>query len=319
MGRMRQTVAVLIVAARLMCPAGAGVEKVPEGGKRPAKAGLIAPDGVRFASEAVRDLMKKKPLSGNLIRNASFEKGKYWPEGWDPVDRLGTHWMDGGTHGKRYVRLYTKMLDAQWVLWNEKVLAIVKEARKKTEGKPQTLPKNPLPDPPKPVLSKPPYYDSVGGISGIHYRSDFIPCKPGAIYRFSVDARTDASGGPGPKVFIKGFIDQKRKTEGGAVVVLKRNAYRAPLNLKGCGKAWKRFAREFHPARSKSTFKGKPIQPEWLRVELYAYWTVGNYDFDNVRLEIVGHEKIVHKAKPQPPAETKPPRELGEDEFPIFK
>ena len=83
---------------------------------------------------------------------------------------------------------------------------------------------------------------------------------------------------------------------------------------------WRRFATVFHPALSQSTVSGKPKQPEWLRVELYAFWPVGIYEFDNVRIEVVGHEEI--QPPPQQPAAAKEPgkpaKPLKDDEFPEF-
>lgn len=308
---MRWASHVALAAAVITCGVcAADPPKEPEG------LGLTAPDGSEYANVRSRDVMQKKALSGNLIKNGSFERGRYWPANWDPVDGLGTFWLrDAASHGKSCIRFCTKLIETQWLPWNETVLAAEKAARRKTRGKPQSLPRNPLPKAPAPIFSKPPYYDSVGGLHGIHYRSDFIACKPGAIYRFRVDARSD---GGTPKVFVKGFFDQKVRTDEG-VKVLKRNAYKAQFPLDGCGKKWKRFAMEFHPARSKSTFDGKPLQSQWLRVELYAYWPVGDYDFDNVSIDITGHEEIAHKPTADPRPKPKPkPRELGEDEFPVF-
>jgi hypothetical protein len=99
--------------------------------------------------------------------------------------------------------------------------------------------------------------------------------------------------------------------------VLKREIYRVERTLHGSDGEWRRFATVFHPALSKSTVEGKPKQPEWLRVELYAYWPVGVYEFDNVRLEIVGHEEIQPPPAPAKEPE-KPAKPLKDDEFPVF-
>ena len=267
-------------------------------------------------AEGAREVLELQALSGNLVANGSFESGRYWPHKWDPIDNLGTFWVEGGTTGKRCVRCYTDVDDKQWVKWNDEVILLVREATERTRGRPQSLPENPVPDPPEREPTADPKWNTVAGMHGIHYRSAFIPLKPGAIYRFSVDAR-----GPGgtPKVFIKGFIDQTRETTEGTVV-LKRNAYRAPITLHGIGDEWRRFARVFHPARSKSTYKGKAIQPQYLRVELYAYWPPGDYFFDNVRLDIVGYEEIVNPPGEEPEEkrrETIPPKRV-DDGFPVF-
>jgi hypothetical protein len=170
----------------------------------------------------------------------------------------------------------------------------------------------------------------------VHYRSEYIPVQPGAIYRFSVDCRNGGrlkgekspavqneglpAGGTGsPRVFIKGFFDRTRVTGHGERTD-KANIYRAPMILDPCGPQWRRYARLLHPARSTGKMDNK-IQPvEYLQVQLFAYWPVGNYYFDNVRLEIVGQEEAPRPE--EPPAEPEPrpePQDLGEDEFPVFE
>ena len=270
----------------------------------------VAPDGVHYANRRSYEAWQQKALAPNLLSNGSFERGRYWPLGWDPVDRLGTFWVNGGTQGKRCMRLYTNVLDEQWNTWHEKVLALVEGLKKRTGGRPQKLPRNPLPPPPEKKPTSPPYYDTVAGMHGIHYRSPLIKVEPGAIYRVSVDARTE--GGGDPKVFTKGFFHFRG---------LRRNAGRATMTLTDCGKKWQRYARIFHPTEWESTLNDKPIEPELLQVQLYAYWTVGNYYFDNVRLEIIGHQEPEKKEEKSGPtgskSEEKKP-ELGEDEFPVF-
>jgi len=299
---------VLILAAALACAAISAAPQEEEADL------LVAPDGVAYASREVAELMEMQPLSDNLLPNGSFEEGRYWPFGWDPTDRLGTFWVEGGTQGLRCIRLDTDLLNSQWVEWNEKVLALVRQAADLTAGRPQSLPTDPVPEPPPRLPTRPPYYDTVGGMHGIHYRSQYLPVEPGAIYRFSVDARSSRPAEP--KVFIKGFVDQRQATKDGEIV-LKRNAYRAPMTLHGCGPEWKRYARLLHPSRSKTTYRGKPLLPQWLRVELYAYWPVGTYEFDNARLEIVGYEKEAPASTPASKDQEAPP-ERQEGGFPVF-
>ncbi len=65
---------------------------------------------------------------------------------------------------------------------------------------------------------------------------------------------------------------------------------------------------------------GKPVQPEWYQIQIYAYWPSGIYEYDNVRMDIVGYEEIVHTKENQPEPE-KPetePAEGMDGEFPIF-
>lgn len=262
------------------------------------------------------DALQLKALSPNLVQNGSFEQGRYWPYYWDPVDRMGTLWVEGGSHGKRFIRVNTNIFEGQWLPWNEKILALAKDLSKRTRGRPQSVPSNPLPEPPEIVPPPPGDFNTVGGLHGIHYRSAFFKATPGAVYRFSIDARGQSGGS---KVFIKGFIDQRRKTEEG-MLVLKRKAWQSQFPLDGISGEWRRFACVCHPARSKSTYMGKPVQPEWYQIQIYAYWPSGIYEYDNVRMDIVGYEEIVHTKENQPEPE-KPetePAEGMDGEFPIF-
>lgn len=305
--------AVVVAAAVRAAPEG---KQDGQGGEKgdPVKdvpAWKVAPDKVLYANRRSYEAMQEKALGPNLLPNGSFEQGRYWPAGWDPVDRLGTFWVKGGTRGERCVRLYTNVLDTQWNTWHEKVLAHVKRLEQRTDGKPQSLPRNPLPPPPAKKPTSPPYYDTVAGMHGIHYRSRLVKVKPRAIYRVSVDARVERGGDP--KVFTKGFFHHRG---------LRRNAGRAPMTLTDCGEKWQRYARIFHPSDWKSTLNDRPITPELLQVQLYAYWPVGDYFFDNVRLEIVGYSEPEEERESsgsgrQGKSDEDRPT-LDEDEFPVF-
>ena len=278
---------------------------------------LIAADGVPYDNEESARVLQMKALSGNLIPNGSFEQGRYWPAGWQATDGLTTFWAEGGTDGRRCLRIDTDVLDVQWKDRFEEVRAAVAAATRKAGGDPQSLPQNPLPPAPKRIPTQPPYYSTVAGLHGVHYRSAYVKVMPGAIYRFSIDARAEADGEP--KVFIKGFFDQRMKTSEGWQTV-RRNAYRAPIFLDPCDGQWRRYARTFHPSKSTSTLDKKPLKAEWLQVQIYAYWKPGDYFFDNVRLDIVGMEEAVEPApstKPGPKPKEPAPR-LGKDEFPVF-
>jgi hypothetical protein len=274
----------------------------------------LAPDGVKYLNWDSYSAMQMKALSGNLVKNGSFEQGRWWPIGWDPCDKLGTIWAEGGTDGKRCIRIDTNLQEDQWVAWNEKVLAIAAQAAKQSGGDAQAADEDPIPDPPARQPTKAPFYDTVGGNHGIHYRCALIRVEPGAIYRLSVDARNNCGGEP--MVFVKGFFERPTMTESGEQI-LERSIYRVERTLYKCDSEWRRFATVFHPALSKSTLEGKAKQPEWLRVELYAFWPVGVYEFDNVRLEIVGHGEIqVPPAPAKQPVE--PAKTLKDGEFPVF-
>ncbi|MCD6415335.1 MAG: hypothetical protein J7M08_01390 [Planctomycetes bacterium] len=287
----------------------------PEQGKTIEKKGAVigattgvirASDGVIYATEDGARAMQMAPLGGNLLENGSFERGRYWPAGWQATDGLTTFWAPGGTHGKRCLRIFTDVLDSQWKSHWDEVRRAVALGERQAGGDAQALPQDPRPPVPERIPTSPPYYDTVAGLHGVHYRSQFVPIEPRAIYRFSIDARTDTAGKPHePRVFIKGFFDQKMKTARG-VQIVRRNAYRAPMILDPCDETWRRYARTFHPWRSKSTLAEKPLKPEYLQVQIYAYWRPGSYYFDNVRLEIVGMEEEEKQPGPAPQKDAEP-------------
>jgi hypothetical protein len=272
-------------------------------------------------AESLR-VMRREPLSENLLANGSFERGRYWPSGWQFTDGLTTFWVHGGTDGQRCLRIYTDVLDAQWKRRQEQVRSALSAASREADGDPQSLPDDPRPAVPERIETQPPYYSTVAGLHGIHYRSDYVPVTPRAIYRFSIDARTEVADEPHePKVFIKGFFDQRIATRDG-VQTVRRNAWRAPMTLDPCDRQWRRYAGELHPWRSKSTLGGKPLKPELLQVQIYAYWRPGDYYFDNARLEIVGmdqpepEEQHKEKRGPKPAGQPAP---LDESGFPVFR
>ena len=282
-----------------------------------AASSLYAAD-VPFAEPDAPGMMSAPALTANLLQNGGFETGKFWPAHWEPVDKFGTLWVEGGTEGKRCLRMDTNIQDTQWAEWNTKALKLGDAALLRAQGNPDSLAMDPIPAPPQKLPTQAPYYDTVGGNHGIHYRSDFIKLDPGAIYRFIVAARTTAGGEP--KVFIKGFFDESITTDQGRTVI-KRDAGNAMLTLVKCNENWKRWVCVFHPARWKSMNNYKPLQPDWLRVDLYAYWPAGIYEFDNAQLEVIGHEAITAPPPPQAPEPKKsmPVAPTTEDEFPVIK
>jgi hypothetical protein len=319
----------VMTSAVVLCAPAAEPPKAPDR----QKAQLLAPDRVPYDNESSAEVMQMKALSGNLVVNGSFEAGRYWPSGWQPTDGLTTFWESGGTEGTRCLRIYTDVLDTQWKAREDQVRAALQQALGKAAD-PQSLPQNPIPPPHVRIPTSPPYYDTVAGLHGVHYRSDYIRCAPGAVYRFSIDARTEAKGAP--KVFIKGFFDQALMTGDDRLYIergrdqaplyetIRRDAYQAPIFLDPCDGQWRRYARTFHPSKSQTTLDGKPLKPEWLQIQIYAYWEQGNYYFDNVRLDIVGTEAPEPAAAetPKPDETRKPPPApplLKEDEYPVFK
>ncbi len=259
--------------------------------------------------------MRAPAVKRGLLRNGSFEEGVWWPAHWDPMDKLGTLWVSGGTDGEKCLRVDTNLIESQWLEWNEKVLALAKQAAVEGKGDPQSLKADPIPAPPARLPTRPPFYNTVGGNHGIHYRSAFFPIEPGAIYRFSIDARTECGGTP--MVFIKGFVDRLTETDKGPEV-LKRNAFRADMRLHHCKREWQRYVRIIRPARSTSTEADRPLGIQWLQVQIYAYWPAGVYEFDNARLEIVGYESDSRPAREAPKAPAVSPLKPAEDGYPVI-
>ncbi len=294
----------------------------PPSGDPPAAEAPPAPE-VPFDNEESRRLMQLEPESSNLLPNGSFEQGRYWPSAWEPVDGLTTFWAAGGTDGERCLRVFTDVLEVQWQQRALAVRAAVAEAARVSGGNPQALETNPVPPPPERVPTAPPYYDTVAGLHGVHYRSDYVECRPGAVYRVCIDARCET--GCAPKLFVKGFFDQEVQTEDGPRLI-RRDAYRAPMTLDPCDATWRRYARLFHPSRSQSTLDGEPLAATHLQVQLYAYWKPGDYFFDNVRLEIVGTETAspdeasttAEPAAPEDTGQSTGSAGTDEDEFPVF-
>ena len=175
---------VSLVVLSVLCLAVSGAEGPDD--DLAERAQLLAPDGVPYDNESSFDVMEMKPLSDNLLANGSFEVGRYWPAGWQPTDGLTLFWEAGGTDGERCMRVYTDVLEAQWKLRFEEVRTAIDAAGKRAGGNPQSLPTDPIPPAPERIPTTPPYYDTVAGIHGVHYRSDYIPLKPQSVIEATV-------------------------------------------------------------------------------------------------------------------------------------
>jgi len=263
--------------------------------------------------------LRWKAISGNLVLNSSFEEGKWWPYHWEPTDRLGVFWAEGGTDGKRCIKINTNLVEAQWLPFNAAIITNIRKLEERTNNGAQKLAQCPLPTPPAPGPTTAPYYDTVAGLHGIHYKGPFFRCEPGAIYRVTVDARaTTIEGGPGAKIWFKGFVDETLKTTEG-VQTIKRELYKREISLNGLGAEWQRFSWVAHVAKSKSTWDGKRVQPTWLQPQLYAYWSPGTYWWDNLKVDIIGYEEFEVRTfeKGVTPVIKEPPKRM-EGDFPVF-
>ena len=163
----------------------------------------------------------------NLCVNGNFERGDITPTGWEPMDGLAIFWVSGASPTGRCVMMDTDVPEPQYKEWRRRFEA----------GAPAS-------QAPKKMPTRPPYYDTIGGLVGAHIYSDPIPIQQGATYRIDLDCRAPASNAI---CFVKGyasFIGWDGKPQ-------PREVYRAQLNLKTKtnGEEWEHFAMVFHPTQ----------------------------------------------------------------------
>ena len=193
----------------------------------------------------------------NLVPNGSFEKGeKERPAGWQRPDGLTSFWVADPLRKGRCLKIDTDVYKDEYRARQDEM------AR---EPVPPARPKTP------PVGAK---YDTVAGVEGVAFYSDWIAVKPGQAYRLRVDVRTD-SGRKTPKVFVKGYLLDTRRP----VPHQRRVAYKKYLNC-SAGTKWQTFETVFCP-----TLRSAEVQ--WMRIMLLPTWPPGLYFFDNVRVEPV--------------------------------
>jgi len=222
----------------------------------------------------------------NLVPNGDFEAGDGTPAGWQTIDGLSTFWVkdDDPARGK-VLRFDTDVLQSQAYDWWTKI----------SKG---ASPK----DAPKKLPTTPPKYDTLAGLDGVWFWSDYIPIEKGKEYWLSVDAR---GPGGGMLAWLVGY-PEKGSTEFGS----ENGAFLEAKQERLTGKPPDR-GRNFEPFIHKYVWKGQlsslagtspdkwqtftrremPFRPtkntpsvRFVRVMLYAYWPPGVYHVDNVKL-----------------------------------
>jgi len=190
----------------------------------------------------------------NLLVNGDFEKGTKSPVGWERVDGLVSFWVNAPGRPGKCIKFDTDVNDDQWRAWHK------------------TFTLGTTDPPPRPIRGRGHKYDTVGGIHGAWlYNADYLAVTSGRTYRISYDFKGRMAGDMFfAKVFIKGYAP----FSGG-----RREVWRA---YKSCrvetnGREWEHFTRTFNPTKSMP-------QVKWMKVELFCYWPVGLYYFDNVHL-----------------------------------
>jgi len=237
-------------------------------------AGLIA-----APADAPKPAEKKEPK--NLCPNGDFEKGKESPDGWQKVDGLTTFWVNDpdGKRGK-VIKFDTDVLQSQGYDWWVKI----------AEGaKAKHAPKKKPPTPPK--------YDTLAGLDGVWFWSDYIPIEKGKAYWLTVDVKGppimvwlvgypekgSTAFGADAKAFQEYFRDKKagkpRDNVRGFESILSRYDYRGQLQAGGSNewRTYSRRARLFRPTKVTPNVR-------FVRILLLPYWPPTEYYVDNVRL-----------------------------------
>ena len=241
----------------------------------------------------------------DLMVNSGLENPSETGDGpafWQRPDNLVWQWVDSddAAHGK-IIRINTDVNQRQAYDWWVDFYF---------HGKP-------LSAAPRKAATKPPRYDTVAGLDGGFYISDFIPIKDGGAYRVYVDVKSDNPC----MVFIFGYTKKLAMSfadEQPAVQQLFRKA-RGESDVTESGRAKKYRLRYRYRTWFQSGGDGEwrtythqePRHPNdreitedvrWIRVMLYPYWPPGVYEFDNIRVYEV------------PPSETRNRRDADDAE-----
>ncbi len=130
---------------------------------------------------------------------------------------------------------------------------------------------------------------NVAATTGLFCYTPYIPIKPETYYQVSFRVRTF-----GPKVimFVKGYRDMRVKGYEG-VKTLRQETFKHQKRFYGDKGKWGRLVtRPFLPRSAKPQH-----MPQFIRVQLYAYWPRGRVDFDDV---IVRACRVAEPESPQP-------------------
>jgi hypothetical protein len=227
-----------------------------------------------------------KKEAKNLVPTGDFEKGKDSPEGWQQVDGLTTFWVEDPDKKRgKVVKFDTDVLQSQAYDWWVKV---AKGAKAK--------------DAPKKKPTAEPRYDTLAGLDGVWYWSDFIPVEKGKSYWLTIDVK----GTPDVMAWLVGYEKKesaafgadarafqeylKEKTEGSPrdnkrlfEGFINKYTYRGQLNAryaKPLENGWRRWTRDKLPFRP--TLRTPKVR--FVRVLVLPYWPPGVAYIDNVRL-----------------------------------
>lgn len=239
----------------------------------------LRPAAPRAGEEVPQGFLR--PGAKNLIPNGDFEAGTDTPDGWQTVDGLSAFWVRDAdpAHGK-VIKFDTDVLQSQAYDW------WVKIANGSRPG-----------DAPAKQPTVEPKYDTLAGLDGVWYWSDFIPVEKGKAYWLTLDVK-----GPPLLAWLVGY-PEKGDTSFGAdaaafqEVLTSRRSGKAPDTSRkrevfvhkyvwkgqlaaGGSATWKTYSRRNKPFRPTS------VTPSvrYVRVMIFPFWPPGEYAVDNVRL-----------------------------------
>ncbi len=262
------------------------------------------------------DEAEPKEFGPPLNVNGDFES---CPAGWQRPDNVSMKIVPDPRPGRKghVLRLFTDLDREAWLKYQRDLrLGRADPARPPRIGT---------------VANK---YATVAGLEGVHFRSNWIPARPGQRYWLVADMKGKTAGMFFPKIFVKGFADFSALADGLSEVSLnemkmtpeqfarlpverrkkliaqdaarhperyRREVYRWYLACRNEENVWKHYAAPFPPRG------GLPRVVQWLRIEVYAYWPPGEYLFDDVHLYADPRQKApLPEEKPRTPS-YKPP------------
>ena len=238
----------------------------------------------------------------NLIPNGDFEEGKNSPSHWQTVDGFSTFWVKDADpkHGK-CIKFDTDILQSQGYEWWAKFAqAEMMRDALSVWGYPwwgEMIPQPDQKDAPKKIPTVEPKYDTLAGLDGVWYWSDYIPIEKGKSYWLTMDAK-----GAGMMTWLVGYPDKGSNAFGvdakalqgflrenalpkdmpmkrGHESIIAKYVFRGQLSIGGSAQ-WQTFSRKEKPFRPTANTPNV----RFVRILVLPFWPPGEYYLDNVRL-----------------------------------
>lgn len=290
---MRQSLVMMCVVCVLACATVADDAVEPTDAPPPPKSddrNLQRDRGAAPPQEAEQVVEGEVFVEHDIMINGGFDtpnEAEDGPAHWQKVDNLVYHWRedpDAPERGK-VILIDTDVNQHQAYTW---------WIKRYDQGAP-------LDEAPEKQPTVEPKYDTIGGLDGGFYWSDFIEVEPGAALRVYVDAKGGSS-----KVFIRGyeeivplfFGDESpavqsmfKKARGEPLVDENGRQIRHFLRYRyttwfavGGSAEWRTYTHKMprHPNNREMT-----EDVRYIRIMLYPYWPTGQYWYDNIRVMVV--------------------------------